>query len=318
MGFEHMPVMLDEAIASLAPSPGDVIVDCTLGGAGHSMHIASRIAPDGILVGIDRDPSALEAASIRLEEVPCKVVLVRGNFAHLEQALNEANVTSPRGFLFDFGVSSPQLDIAERGFTYREDAPLDMRMDPDGSITAEDIVNNASQQELTDIISDYGEERWAARIAQFIVDRRNSEPITTTGQLVSVILAAVPHGARRDGPHPARRTFQALRIAVNDELGAVKRGLEAAIELASPGGRIVAISYHSLEDRIVKEVFRSHLRPCVCPPSAPVCVCGRRPSLSRASSRPMTPSDDEIEANPRSRSAKLRAATKVLGAEGDE
>ena len=309
---------------ALNPKPGEAIVDCTVGGAGHSVHIASRIGPDGMLIGIDRDPAALRSASDRLSDAPCRVRLVRGNFADLRDILAQleqehGSRISPNGFLFDFGVSSPQLDEAERGFTYREDAPLDMRMDPNLAVTAADIVNTAGARELARIIRDYGEERWASRIARFIVDRRSKAgPITTTGQLVSVILAAVPAAARREGPHPARRTFQALRIAVNDELTAVRRGLEAAVQLAAPGGRIVALSYHSLEDRIVKEVFRQGMNPCTCDPSAPACVCGRRPTLVRGSLRATTPTAEEVEANPRARSAKLRAAIRVLDIQEDE
>lgn len=323
MEFGHVPVMLKEVLQALRPGEGDVIVDCTLGGAGHSVHIAPMIGHEGLLIGIDRDPSALDSAARRLAGAACRVELVRGNFADLASILDglclrEGAALRPNGFLFDFGVSSPQLDVAERGFTYRDDAPLDMRMDPDSRVTAAHIVNNADHAELAAIIRDYGEERWASRIAKFIVDRRRSEPIVTTGQLVSVILAAVPAAARRDGPHPARRTFQALRIAVNDELGAVRQGLEAAISLAAPGGRIVALSYHSLEDRIVKETFRSGMAPCTCDPAAPACVCGKRPSLARGSLKPTIPSDEEIQMNPRSRSAKLRAAVRVLGDQGDE
>jgi len=323
MQFDHVPVMLNEVIAALRPQKGDIIVDCTLGGAGHSIHIGRMIGPDGMLIGIDRDPAALDSAAERISEAECRLELVRGNFADLADIVadlerRDGRPLTPNGFLFDFGVSSPQLDVAERGFTYREDAPLDMRMDPDSPLTAAGIVNSADVGELTTIIRDYGEERWASRIARFIVERRRSEPIITTGQLVSAILAAVPAAARRDGPHPARRTFQALRIAVNDELGAVRKGIEAAIELSAPGGRIVALSYHSLEDRIVKEAFRTGMAPCTCDPAAPACVCGKRPSLMRTSLKPVTPSEDEIRINPRSRSAKLRAAVKVLGDMGDE
>lgn len=323
MQFDHVPVMLDEVLTAMRPSAGDVIVDCTLGGAGHSAHLAPMIAPHGLLIGIDRDPSALRAASERLAGAACRVELVRGNFADLADIMaeigrREGKAVKPNGFLFDLGVSSPQLDLADRGFTYRDDAPLDMRMDPDSQLTASHIVNTAGVAELTAIIREYGEERWASRIARFIVDRRGGEPIATTGQLVSVILAAVPAAARRDGPHPARRTFQALRIAVNDELGAVRRGVETAIALAAHGGRVVTLSYHSLEDRIIKEIFGTGMAPCTCDPAAPACVCGKRPSLERASLKPVVPSYEEIQKNPRSRSAKLRAATKVLGDQGDE
>lgn len=312
MNYLHQPVMLSEALRYLDPVPGDVICDATCGGGGHSLEIARLIGESGVLIGIDRDPQALAAAGKKLEGAPCRVILARGNYGDMAALLSEAGYPNPDGVLFDFGVSSHQLDTAQRGFTYRADAPLDMRMDPDGPVTAADILNTASADDLERIISEYGEERWASRIAEFIVDRRKTAPLRTSSDLVDVIYAAVPRGARRGGPHPARRTFQALRIAVNDELGSVERGVAAAIDIVQPGGRIVAISYHSLEDRVVKEAFRRAERPCTCPPSLPLCVCGKVKILEVLTRKPIGPTDEEVRSNPRSRSAKLRAAKKVL------
>lgn len=313
MDYAHTPVMLREVLQFLNPGPGDVAVDCTLGGAGHSARIAERIGPAGFLLGIDRDQDALAAAERTLSGQECAIRLVQGNYALVGEIVGREAPHPPDCVLFDFGVSSYQLDSAERGFTFREDAPLDMRMDASSGMSAADLVNTESEDELERIIREYGEERWAARIAQFIVDARHTKPILTTGHLVGIILAAVPRGARREGPHPARRTFQALRIAVNDELGAIRRGLEGAIECAAPGARIVAISYHSLEDRIAKEAFRSAERPCTCPPSMPECICGRVKQVDVITRKPALPSEEEIALNPRARSAKLRAVRKVLG-----
>ncbi len=314
MDYSHQPVMPEEVMHYLAPTPGDVVVDCTLGGAGHSKIIAGKIGSEGVLIGIDRDRRALEAAQEALAQAPCQVRLVHGDYGNVEDLLLELGHGAPNGVLFDLGVSSHQLDMAERGFTYRQDAPLDMRMDQEGPLTAADIVNSASLHDLERIIASYGEERWARRIARRIVDERQKASILTTGRLVQLILEAVPaNAARREGQHPARRTFQALRIAVNDELGSIQRGTEGAVRAAACGARIVAISYHSLEDRIIKEVFRARERPCSCPPSLPACVCGRRKAIDVITRKPVRPSEDEVRANPRSRSAKLRAALKVLG-----
>lgn len=319
MDYSHRPVMVEEVMSYLAPAPGDVIVDCTLGGAGHSRVIAGGIGPEGVLIGIDRDRRALEAAAVALADAPCRVCLVHGDYGDIEDLLRQLGHGAPDGVLFDLGVSSHQLDAAERGFTYREDTPLDMRMDQESQLTAAHIVNTATVRDLERVIFDYGEERWARRIARRIVQERQKAPILTTGRLVQVILEAAPDGAtRRDGPHPARRTFQALRIAVNDELGSVRRGTEGAVRAAACGARIVTISYHSLEDRIVKELFRARERPCSCPPSLPACVCGRRKALEVITRKPVRPSEDEVRVNPRARSAKLRAAIKVLGPGEDE
>lgn len=319
--FTHRPVMAQEVFHWLAPRPGAIIVDGTLGGGGHAVEIARRISPGGRLVAIDRDPVALQHGSRRVKAgAPADVQLdfVQANFAQLPQILDDLGIRQVDGVLLDLGVSSPQLDNPERGFTYREDAPLDMRMDPTRGISAAQLVNEASEEELRRIIADYGEERWAARIARFIVQQRERRPLRTTQDLVDVIKAAVPASARRRGPHPARRTFQALRIAVNDELGSLQRALEGAIERLKPGGRLVVISFHSLEDRIVKTTFRQAERGCQCPPEMPECRCRRQPTLRVLTRRPLRPSQQEIAENPRSRSAKLRAAERVLPLGGEE
>jgi 16S rRNA (cytosine1402-N4)-methyltransferase len=291
--------------------PGSIIVDCTLGGAGHAKRIADSIAPDGILVGIDQDAAALAAAAdvLRLGQ---QAILVKGNFGELDRLLMEAGVPYADGFLFDLGVSSPQLDLPERGFSYQVEAPLDMRMDPLANpLTAAQVVNEYSEEHLTRIIREFGEERWASRIAAFIVAARGRRPLETTSELVDVIKDAIPASARRTGGHPARRTFQALRIEVNDELGALEKGLRAAVRWLAPGGRIVVISYHSLEDRVVKRIFGELAKGCVCPPDAPMCTCGHEPVVRIVTRRPIEPSAQEIAANPRARSARLRAAERV-------
>jgi 16S rRNA (cytosine1402-N4)-methyltransferase len=290
---------------------GAIIVDCTLGGAGHAIRVAELIAPTGILVGIDQDDAALAAARATLP-LGQQTILLKGNFGQLDDVLVEAKIPYADGFLFDLGVSSPQLDVGGRGFTYQEDVLLDMRMDPSSSQpTAADIINTYSEQDLTRVLREWGEERWASRIAAFIVAARGRHRISTTGELVEIIKNAIPAAARRGGPHPARRTFQALRIEVNDELGVLERGLRAAIRWLSPGGRIVVISYHSLEDRIVKQVFSANAMGCVCPPGLPVCTCGQVPVLRIITKSPVAPTADEIAGNPRARSAKLRVAEKL-------
>ena len=278
-----------------------------MGGAGHSGAIL-EIAPETVLIGIDQDDAALDAArdALRLGQ---QVALYKGNFSDLDRILTEAGIVGADGFLFDLGVSSPQLDRAERGFSFHADAPLDMRMDPvTGGMTAADVVNTYDEADLTRILREYGEERWASRIAAFITAARGRRPITTTGQLVSLVKDAVPAAARRSGGHPARRTFQALRIEVNDELGVLERGLRAAVRWLNPEGRIAVISYHSLEDRIVKRVFAELSAGCTCPPDLPVCVCGAKPVLRVLTRRPVVPTAGEIEGNPRARSARMRVA----------
>ncbi|HIY51140.1 MAG TPA: 16S rRNA (cytosine(1402)-N(4))-methyltransferase RsmH [Candidatus Olsenella avicola] len=312
--YRHVPVMLDEVLAELDPRPGEVVCDCTLGGAGHSVELARRVAPDGLSLGIDQDEMALEAASRRLaSEVPeADVRLLRGNFGDLDELLVEAEVPGVDCFLFDLGVSSPQLDIPERGFSYHEDAPLDMRMNSgNNTLTAAEVVNTYNEADLTRILRVYGDERFASRIARRIVERRAKEPIETTLQLVEVIKGAIPAAARRTGGHPARRAFQALRIEVNHELDVLDRGLRAAVRWANPGGRICVISYHSLEDRIVKHVFSELSQGCTCPPDLPVCVCGHVPIVEVRTRKPLVASKEEVAANPRSRSALMRVAVKL-------
>ena len=311
MEYRHTPVLLAEVSQQLNLHDGSIIVDCTLGGAGHSRRIQELIAPSGVLVGIDQDQAALDAATdaVRLGQ---QVRLVKGNFGDLDRVLVDAGLAYADGFLFDLGVSSHQLDAAERGFSYQADAPLDMRMDPSaGGVTAADVVNTYDEAEIARLIRVYGEDRWASRIAAFIVSARARRPIRTTEDLVEVIKQAVPASARREGPHPARRTFQALRIEVNGELDALENGIESAVRWLSEGGRIVVISYHSQEDRIVKEAFREYARGCICPPDLPVCACGHVPVLRVLTNQPVSASAEEIEANPRARSAKLRAAERL-------
>ena len=312
--YRHVPVMLAEVLAELDPQVGEVVCDCTLGGAGHSVELARRVAPDGLSIGIDQDDMALQAATERLaREVPeASIRLLKGNFGDLDELLVEAEVPGVDCFLFDLGVSSPQLDIPERGFSYHEDAPLDMRMNSGNhTLTAAEVINTYNEADLARILRVYGDERFASRIAKRIVARRAQEPIETTLQLVDVIKEAIPAAARRTGGHPARRTFQALRIEVNHELDVLDQGLRAAVRWANPGGRICVISYHSLEDRIVKHVFSELSQGCTCPPDLPVCVCGHVPIVSVRTRKPLVASDEEVAANPRSRSALMRVAVKL-------
>ena len=306
--------MLAEVLRELDPQPGETVCDCTLGGAGHTVELARRVAPEGLSIGIDQDDMALAAAAERLErEAPqASALLLKGNFGNLDELLLEAEVPGVDCFLFDLGVSSPQLDIPERGFSYHEDAPLDMRMSPGkDTLTAAEVVNTYNEADLTRILRAYGDERYAPRIARRIVEARAKAPIETTLQLVEVIKAAIPAAARRHGPHPARRTFQALRIEVNHELDVLDRGLRQAVAWANPGGRICVISYHSLEDRIVKHVLSELSRGCTCPPDLPVCVCGNVPIVEVRTRRPLVASDEEVAANPRSRSALMRVAVRL-------
>lgn len=291
-------------------------MDATLGGAGHSFEAAKRIGRGGTLVGIDQDEVALAAASSKLgtlpDDVRPRLALVRNNFGNMDEALLEAQVPGADAFLFDIGVSSVQIDTPSRGFSFKEDGPLDMRMDPGkNTLTAAEVVNTYNAADLTRIIRAYSDEKWASRIAEFIVRARQKAPIETSAQLVEIIKAAIPASARRAGGHPAKRTFQALRIEVNGELDVLKRGLEAAIRWANPGGRICVISYHSLEDRIVKEMFASFANRCTCPPDLPMCACGRKPIVKVITRKPVVPTAEEIARNPRARSAKLRVAEKL-------
>lgn len=310
MEYRHIPVLLAEVTQHLSLHPGSIVVDCTLGGAGHAKRIADSITPTGILVGIDQDDAALAAASATLR-LGQQAILLKGNFGELDSLLTRAGIPYADGFLFDLGVSSPQLDLPDRGFSYQEDAPLDMRMDADGPLTAADVLNTYSESQLASILREYGEERWASRIAEFIVAARGRHPLQSTGELVQIVKAAIPAAARREGGHPARRTFQALRIEVNRELDVLAAALDSASRWLSPGGRICVISYHSLEDRIVKQTFARLSAGCTCPPEIPVCVCGVEPVLRVITRRPILPSAEEIEVNPRSRSAKLRVAEKL-------
>jgi len=306
--------MLSQVLAELDPKAGEVVCDCTLGGAGHSVELARRIAPEGLLIGIDQDDMALEAASERLaREVPeAEALILKGNFSQLDSLLVTAEVPGVDCFLFDLGVSSPQLDIPERGFSYTEDAPLDMRMDSGNStLTAAEVINNYDKTDLVRILRMYGDERHAPRIAARIVAARSKTPITSTLQLAELVKSAIPAAARRTGGHPARKTFQALRIEVNHELDALEEGLNAAIRWANPGGRICVISYHSLEDRIVSHIFSEMSRGCTCPPDFPVCVCGNVPILHVRTRKALLASAGEVEGNPRARSALMRVAEKL-------
>ena len=308
--FHHISVLLEECLEGLAIQPNGVYVDGTLGGAGHSSQIAKRLTT-GTLIGIDRDPVALQAAGQRLEPYKDRVTLVHSNFCEMAQVVEDLGLSGVDGILLDLGVSSPQLDDAERGFSYMADAPLDMRMNSEDALTAYAVVNTWSQDELKRILFDYGEERYAPRIAAAICRRREEKPIETTLELAEIIRSAMPPQALREKQHPAKRSFQAIRIAVNDELGSVERAMEAAIPLLNPGGRLAVITFHSLEDRIVKNAMAEAAKGCTCPPSFPVCVCGKKPLVKLISRKPITASDEELEANPRSRSAKLRVCEKL-------
>jgi 16S rRNA (cytosine1402-N4)-methyltransferase len=319
MNFVHEPVLLEEVLAVLQPQPGDIFVDCTVGGGGHSLEIASRITPHGKLVAIDRDSEAVAAASRRLQHLGEMVVFVQDNFRYLKGILASLGLEKVDGILLDTGVSSYQLDEGERGFSYHADAALDMRMDRNGGITAAQLVNESSTEELARIISDFGEELWARRIAEFIVARRQrSGPIRTTAELVETIKAAIPAKARRHGNHPARRTFQALRIAVNDELAALEQVLDNALQVLRPGGRLAVITFHSLEDRLVKKKLQRAAGYCQCPPGLPQCSCGWKPQVKILTGKAVRPTVEEVAHNPRARSARLRAAVKVLNERAGE
>jgi len=312
--YRHTPVMLTECLEALALANGKVIVDCTLGGAGHSIEVAKRIAPDGLLIGIDQDDMALAAAEKRLKESSdaAQFLLLKGNFGDLDDLLQKAEVPGVDGILYDLGISSPQVDILERGFSYHENAPLDMRMDPGTqTLTAAEVINSYTQHDLTRILHTYGEERWASRIAQFIVRARAKAPIERADQLVDVVKQAIPASARRSGGHPARRTFQALRIEVNGEMDVLRASLDAAVRWLNPDGRLAVMSYHSLEDSIVKEAFKKYSQGCTCPPDLPVCRCGNTPVIDVITRKPIAPSEGEVAENPRARSARLRVARKL-------
>lgn len=306
--------MLQEVLDVLQLKSGSVVCDCTLGGAGHSVKMAAQLGEDGLLLGVDQDDFALEAAGARLDsEVPATPhKLLKGNFGDLDELLCSAEVPGVDAFLFDLGVSSPQLDIPQRGFSYNEDAPLDMRMDPrNNTLNAFEVVNHYNEADLARILSLYGEEKFARQIARQIVQRRENQPIRTTFELVDAIKAGIPAAARRHGGHPAKKSFQAIRIEVNHELDVLERGLDAATRWLNPGGRICVISYHSLEDRIVKNHFKEMAQGCICPPDIPVCVCGRVPILKIITKKPLVASAEEVQRNPRARSAKIRVAERL-------
>ena len=308
--FHHISVLLDECIDGLDIKPDGVYVDGTLGGAGHSFQIAARLST-GRLIGIDRDPVALAAAAKRLEPYKDRVTLVHSNFCEIASVLRDLGIDGVDGILLDLGVSSPQLDDGARGFSYMADAPLDMRMNNEDILSADTIVNTWSYEELKRILYDYGEERYAPKIAAAICNRREERPIRTTLELVDIIRSAMPAAALREKQHPAKRSFQAIRIAVNDELRAVERMLQNAVPRLNPGGRLAVISFHSLEDRIVKTALADFAKGCTCPPSFPVCVCGKKPDIKLVNRKPIVSGDEELERNPRARSAKLRVCEKL-------
>ena len=312
MEFKHIPVLYDPIMKIMAPKPGEVFVDCTLGGGGHSRGFLERMGSSGSLIGIDQDTEALEAAQANLSEFGERVTYVHSNYSNLDDILNEYAPEGVDGILFDIGVSSHQLDDKDRGFSYMQDAPLDMRMDQSGELTAWDVVNRYSEEALHKIIKEYGEERWAKRIAQFIVEFRKKEPVDTTGQLVDIIKRAIPRGAREEGSHPAKRTFQAIRIEVNDELGVLNRTIRVAVNHLKKGGRLGIISFHSLEDRIVKEQFRYLALDCICPPELPICQCDKVSEVKILTRKPVVATKEELEENSRSKSAKFRAVEKIV------
>jgi len=310
LDFHHVTVLLDETVDAVVTNPAGKYVDCTLGGGGHSKRVLSKLDAHGKLICYDQDALAIRHAEEIFGEDE-RITLVNRNFEDLEETLKELDLLPVNGILFDLGVSSPQLDEAERGFSYMQDAPLDMRMDPSSSLTAREIVNKWSEENLAQLIWKYGEEKWSKRIAQFIVQARKVQPLETTGDLVQAIKAAVPAAVRRSGPHPAKRTFQAIRIAVNDELGVLDRVLDQALRCLDHGGRIAVITFHSLEDRIVKDRMKSWLGRCTCPPELPICRCNAVAVAKVLTRKPILPSEEEVEQNPRSRSAKLRVAEKI-------
>lgn len=311
MEFKHTSVLPEESVDNLSIKSNGIYVDGTTGGGGHSRLIADKLSSEGRLIAIDRDKDALDAANRNLKDVKCRVDFVHINYTEIKSVLNNLNISKIDGALLDLGVSSFQLDNEQRGFSYMKDAPLDMRMDAEDDFSAEDVVNVYSEKDLARIIREYGEEKWASRIAKFIVKERQSGRIETTGQLVEIIKSAIPAGARREGPHPAKRTFQAIRIEVNDELKGLEDAVENFMDVLEVEGRFCVITFHSLEDRIVKNKFKDRENPCICPPEFPVCVCGRKPDIKIITKKPILPAEEGIEMNPRSRSAKLRCVEKT-------
>jgi 16S rRNA (cytosine1402-N4)-methyltransferase len=308
--FEHVSVLLEETIKGLKIKADGIYVDGTLGGGGHSEHILNNLE-SGTLIGIDQDASALKAASEKLSVYGSKFVPVRGNFSDIKSILNDLNISKIDGMILDLGVSSHQLDEAERGFSYRFDAPLDMRMDQRQALDAHEVINTYSEDELNRVIKMYGEEKWARRIAQFICEKRSEAPIETTLELVDLIYKAIPAGARREGGHPAKRTFQAIRIEVNGELEILKDTIKNISDVLKAKGRIAVITFHSLEDRLIKHAFKDLARGCICPPELPICMCDNEPTLKIITRKPTLPTKEELEVNSRSRSAKLRIAEKI-------
>ena len=310
MEFNHVSVLLDECIDNLNIKEDGVYVDCTMGGAGHSKEIVKRLSKDGLFIGFDQDKNAIATAKERLAEYSDRVRFVHSNFSNIKEELEKIGVYKIDGVLADLGVSSHQLDEADRGFSYMHDAPLDMRMDIRKPFSAYDVVNTYTEEQLAKIIKDYGEDNWSKRIAKFIVEAREEKPIEKTGELVDIIKKAIPKKARIDGPHPAKRTFQAIRIEVNNELGVINKMIDDAVSMMNKGGRICIITFHSLEDRIVKNEFKELSLSCVCPPELPICRCDKVSEVKVITRKPILPSKEEVEANPRSRSAKLRVAEK--------
>lgn len=310
MEFHHVSVLLDECIENLNIKPDGVYVDCTMGGAGHSKEIVKKLSNKGLFIGFDQDKNAIKTAKERLSKYSDRVKFVHSNFENIKDELEKIGVYKIDGVLADLGVSSHQLDEADRGFSYMQDAPLDMRMDVRCEFSAYDVVNGYTEEELAKIIKDYGEENWAKRIAKFIVEERKEKKIETTGELVDIIKKAIPKKARIDGPHPAKRTFQAIRIEVNNELGVITKMIDDASSIMNKGGRICIITFHSLEDRIVKNAFKELSLDCICPPHLPMCQCDKKSEVKIITRKPIIPTDEEIEVNPRSRSAKLRVAEK--------
>lgn len=306
MNFQHTSVLLEETIANLRIKPDGTYVDGTLGGAGHAREVCRRLSATGRFIGIDQDEAAIAAAGERLREFGERVTIIRSNYCDMVPRLQEIGIQSVDGIMLDLGVSSYQLDNAERGFTYREDAPLDMRMDQRSALSAYEVVNGYSEEQLFRILRDYGEERFAGKIARNICTARKNEPIRTTGELTEIIKRSIPARIRATGGHPAKRSFQAIRIEVNQELKVLEESLDEMIDLLNDGGRICVITFHSLEDRIVKNIFRKNEHPCTCPPEFPVCVCGKKSRGTVITRKPVLPSEEEMAANPRSKSAKLR------------
>lgn len=311
MKYHHVPILLTESIDILNPKPGGVYVDATLGGGGHFENILKHAEYKGTFIGIDQDEDAILAAKANFSKLNCDIRLVHDNFCNLKKILRENKIDAIDGIIFDLGVSSHQLDEDTRGFSYNKDAPLDMRMNQEQELSAEDVVNNLPQEELKRIIAEYGEEPWASRIADFISEARQRKRITTTGELVEIIKNAIPARARRKGGHPARKTFQALRIYVNKELDILESSIKDAVEVLRPGGRICVITFHSLEDRIIKDTFKLLSTDCICPKDLPICVCNHKKLIKVLTRKPIYPSEEEIKSNPRARSAKLRAAERL-------